>query len=154
MIIKLYISNGIKRIADMKYIIAIIIAFIVWLTSPFWMVNHSTGSNGTEIDQFIEKRKKESAKMSAKEAEELRKYVEKFGEKPKIRYSTGTPILVQNYWKKHFKHPEAIEELRCTPLKQTDKGWMTVCDYRAKEDSAGLNIYQDVYYINKGIVSK
>ncbi|AKF24905.1 hypothetical protein YH65_05500 [Sulfurovum lithotrophicum] len=138
----------------MKYIAVIIIAFVVWLTSPFWMVNHSTGPSETKIDKFIEKKSEESAKMTAQEEEALRKYVEKFGEKPKIRYSTGTPILVQNYWKKHFKHPEAVIELRCTPLKQTDKGWMTVCDYRAKEDSAGLSIYQDVYYINNGIVSK
>ena len=139
----------------MKYIIVIIIAFIIWLTSPFWMVNHSTGSvSETKVDDFIDKRKNEVAKKTAKEAEALRKYEEKFGAKPKIRYSTGTPLLVRNYWEKNFKHPEAVVELRCTPLKQTDKGWMTVCDYRAKEDSAGLSIYQDVYYINKGIVSK
>jgi len=144
----------VKRIVGMKYIIAVIIAFIVWLTSPFWLVNHSTAPVDTDIDQYIKEKNTEAAKLSAKETEELRKYVEKFGEKPKIRYSTGTPILVQNYWKKHFKHPEAVVELRCTPLRQSDKGWMTVCDYRAKEDSAGLSIYQDIYYINKGIVSK
>ena len=139
----------------MKYIIVIIIAFIVWLTSPFWMVNHSTGSvSETKVDDFIDKRKNEVAKKTAKEAEALRKYEEKFGAKPKIRYSTGTPLLVRNYWKKNFKHPEAVEELRCTPLQQTDKGWMTVCDYRAKEEGAGSSIFQDVYYINKGIVSK
>ena len=56
------------------------------------------------------------------------------------------------------KHAEKYSKLilgeEVADLKQTDKGWMTVCDYRAKEDSAGLSIYQDVYYINKGIVSK
>ncbi len=138
----------------MKYVLIVVVAFVLWLTAPLWMVNHYTGPKETEIDQYIEKQKKEVSKLSKKKQEALRKYVEKFGEKPKIRYSTGTPILVQNYWKKHFKHPEAVVELRCTPLEQTDKGWMTVCDYRAKEDSAGLSIYQDVYYINKGIVSK
>jgi len=138
----------------MKYILFIIIAVALWITAPLWMVNHSTGPVKTEIDEFIEKKNEEAAKLSTKETEELRKFVEKFGEKPKIRYNTGTPILVQNYWKKNFKHPEAVVELRCTPLKMTDKGWMTVCDYRAKEDSAGLNIYQDVYYINHGIVSR
>jgi len=138
----------------MKYVLFIIIIFVLWLTSPLWMVDHSTDSSKTKIDNFIEKRKEESAKMTAKEAEELHQYEEKFGEKPKIRYSTGTPLLVKNYWKKNFTHPEAVIELRCTPLRQTDKGWMTVCDYRAKEDSSGLSIYQDVYYINKGIVSQ
>ncbi len=137
-----------------KYIFLILIAFILWLTAPLWMVHPSSHSPENAMDQYIEEKNTEMKTLSAKEAEAMRKYVEKFGEKPKIRYSTGTPVLVQNYWKKHFKHPEAVVELRCTPLKQTDQGWMTVCDYRAKEDSAGLNIYQDVYYINKGIVSR
>jgi len=138
----------------MKYILFIIIALALWITAPLWMVERSSAPTETEIDSYIEKKNEDAAVLTAKEAEDLRKFIEKFGEKPKIRYSTGTPILVQNYWKKNFKHPEAVVELRCTPLKQTDKGWMTVCDFRAKEDSAGLSIYQDVYYINKGIVSK
>ncbi len=138
----------------MKYVLFIIIAATLWITAPLWMVDHSADTLQTKVDVYIEKKNEEVSKLTTKEAEDLRKFIEKFGEKPKIRYSTGTPILVQNYWKKNFKHPEAIVELRCTPLKKSDKGWMTVCDYRAKEDSAGLSIYQDVYYINKGIVSK
>ena len=140
----------------MKYVLIVILAFILWVTSPMWMVNHSTGftATDTKVDSYIKEKNEENKKITAKEADERRKYVEKFGEKPKTRYSTGTPILVHNYWKKHFKHPEAIVERRCTPLKRTNKGWMTVCEYRAEEDSAGLSIYQDVYYINQGIVSK
>ena len=140
----------------MKYILIVIIAFVLWVTSPMWMVSSSSSLTGTEtkMDSYIQKKNDAKKKMTAKEADTLRKYIETFGEKPKIRYKTGTPILVQNYWKKHFKHPEAIEELRCSPLKRTSKGWMTVCDYRAEEDSAGLSIYQDVYYINQGIVSR
>ena len=138
----------------MKYALFIIIAAALWLTAPLWMVDHTSVPLMTEADRYIETKNREAAEFSAREAEKLRRYEEKFGEKPKVRHSTGTPILVQNYWKKNFKHPEAIIELRCTPLEQTDKGWMTVCDYRAKEDSAGLSIYQDVYCINKGIVSR
>jgi len=138
----------------MKYALFIIIAVALWLTAPLWMVDHSTGSGTTNVDTYIENKNEEASELTAKESEKLRKFVEKFGEKPKIRHSTGTPILVQNYWKNHFKHPEAVVELRCTPLRESDKGWMTVCDYRAKEDSAGLSIYQDVYYINQGIVSR
>ena len=138
----------------MKYVLFIIIAIVLWITTPFWMVDHTKNSAKTNIDDYIIEKKEEASELSAKESEKLRKFVEKFGEKPKVRHSTGTPILVQNYWKKNFKHPEAVVELKCTPLRESDKGWMTVCDYRAKEDSAGLSIYQDVYYINKGIVSK
>ncbi|WP_294952233.1 hypothetical protein [Sulfurovum sp.] len=143
-----------KEAVTMKYVLLIIAGILLWLTTPFWMIDHSTVPSESKIDNYIEKKNEEATKLSARETEALRKYVEKFGEKPKVRYKTGTPLLVRNYWQKHFKHPDAVVERRCSPLKRSDRGWMTVCEYRAKEDSAGLSIYQDVYYINKGIVSK
>ena len=106
----------------MKYVLFIIIAIVLWITTPFWMVDHTKNSAKTNIDDYIIEKKEEASELSAKESEKLRKFVEKFGEKPKVRHSTGTPILVQNYWKKNFKHPEAVVELKCTPLRESDKG--------------------------------
>ncbi|QOR62892.1 hypothetical protein ACM66Z_05400 [Sulfurovum sp. ST-21] len=83
---------------------------------------------------------------------EQKTFIEKFGSKPRVYHMTDTPYVVREYWKKQYKHPEAIEELRCTPVKQSPKGWMTVCDYRTHEDGERNTLNQDVYYINNDVV--
>ncbi len=140
----------------MKFILLIIILFVLWLTAPMWQVEHT-------IDKSIvmtDKEKEEAAEQAylsipaseRKRLESDKKYVEKFGKKPRIDHDSDTPYVVKKYWKKIYKYPENIIPLSCTPLEKSSNGWKTVCNYKTIEDSRSYQLQQHIYYIDKGTV--
>ncbi len=136
--------------------IVILILFILWITEPLWNTSHSSGVTNTEHAVLSGQPESSSAQQnqSGESEEAYNAYRQKFGYKPRVDYTTDTPYAVRDYWKAHFKHPEAIEELRCSPLKPTEKGWMTICDFRSKEEQGHLLLQQATYYIKQGVVTE
>ena len=131
----------------MKYILFGLVIFGLWVTAPMWMPDR-TGSK-------IEDTPYPAPKVSLSEKEKKQKaFIEKFGHKPRIDYKSDTPYVIKEFWKTKYKHPEKIEALRCTPLKKTDRGWMTICNFHIYEDPNRAALQQEEYYIQKGKVSQ
>ena len=137
----------------MKYVLFAVILFGLWVTEPLWM-KQNTNDTTSPIDVHITEQEKERAELLAVEAQKLKDLEEKFGQKPYGRYSTGVPPAVYEYWSKTLKYPDSLEEERCGPIRAGDKGWTTVCRYRAKNSSGSLQLMQDTFIIKDGIAYK
>lgn len=137
----------------MKYILFAVVLFALWVTEPLWMKSN-TNTTTSPIDEQITEQKKARAELLSAEAKKLKELEEKFGQKPYGKYSTGVPSSIQEYWDKTLKYPDSLEEERCGPIRAGDKGWTTVCRYRAKNSSGSLELMQDTFIIKDGIAHK
>ena len=134
-----------------KYILFAVALFILWVTEPLWRTADTTPST---IDVLVEEQRTERSKLIAAEAKKKKDLEAKFGKKPAGRYKTGVPPAVQEYWDKTLKDPASLEEERCGPIHAGNNGWVTVCRYRVKSSSGGLELRQDTYIIKNGVVVK
>ena len=108
-------------------------------TKPLWIpTKPHTDTTASPISIQITEQQRERAKLIAVEAKRIKTLEAKFGKKPSVRHSTGVPHLVREYWNKTLKNPSSLEELRCSPVRPGSNGWITVCDYRAKNSSGIL----------------
>ncbi|WP_373028414.1 hypothetical protein [Sulfurovum sp.] len=137
----------------MKYVLFAVILFGLWVTEPLWM-KPNTNETTSPIDVHITEQEKERAMLLAVEAQKLKDLEAMFGQKPHGRYSTGVPPAVYEYWNKTLKYPDSLEEERCGPIRAGDRGWTTVCRYRAKNNSGSLQLMQDTFIIKDGIAYK
>ncbi len=137
----------------MKYVLFAVILFGLWVTEPLWM-KQNTNETTSPIDVHITEQEKERAMLLAVEAQKLKDLEAMFGQKPHGRYSTGVPPAVYEYWNKTLKYPDSLEEERCGPIRAGDRGWTTVCRYRAKNNSGSLQLMQDTFIIKDGIAYK
>ena len=142
----------------MKYLLFIIIIFILWLTAPMWQAEHRIDKSIvlTEEEKISQEDTKQPhiSKEDLIQKEKERKFTEKFGRKPQVDHDSDTPYVVKSYWNKIFKYPESIIPMSCTPLKMSSKGWQTVCNYKTMENKRSYELQQDTYYINQGIVTQ
>ncbi len=132
-----------------KYILLVAALFILWMTEPLWRKVNTTTS---PVDVHVKKQKNERAQLIAAEAKKKNDLEVKFGKKPAPRYSTGVPPAIYIYWDKTLNHPKSLEEERCGPVRAATNGWTTVCRYRVKNNSGGLELRQDTYTIKHGKV--
>ena len=137
----------------MKYILFALLLLGLWVTEPLWLKTN-TNTTASPVDVHITKQEKARAELLAAEAKKLKELETKFGPKPYGRYSTGVPPSVHDYWNKTLKYPDSLEEERCGPIRAGDKGWTTVCRYRAKNSSGSLELRQDTFIIKDGIAHK
>lgn len=137
----------------MKYILFALLLFGLWVTEPLWMKTN-TNTTTSPIDVEITEQEKARAELLSAEAKKLKELEIKFGSKPYGKYSTGVPPAVYDYWGKTLKYPDSLEEERCGPIRAGDKGWTTVCRYRAKNNSGSLELRQDTFIIKDGIAFK
>ena len=135
----------------MKYILFAVLLFSLWVTEPLWLKTNTTTS---PMDENITVKKKEKAELLITEAKKLKELETKFGPKPYGRYSTGVPPSIYEYWNETLNYPDSLEEERCGPIRAGDKGWSTVCRYRAKNSSGSLELMQDTFIIKDGIAYK
>jgi hypothetical protein len=138
----------------MKYLLTMIIAFVLWLTAPMWMNHHSRTVIDPSIRESLRKNEAKGSIPLTEEEKNLSAFIRRYGPKPKRDYNSDTPYAVRSYWKKRYKNPEAIEELRCTIPQKSSRGWRTVCDYRTNERDEGRRLKQSIYYISNGHVSE
>ena len=137
----------------MKYILFALLLLGLWVTEPLWMKTN-TNTTTSPIDVEITEQEKARAELLSFEAQKLKELETKFGPKPYGKYSTGVPPAVYDYWDKTLKYPDSLEEERCGPIRAGDKGWTTVCRYRAKNSSGSLELIQDALIIKNGIAHK
>jgi len=137
----------------MKYILFALLLLGLWVTEPLWMKTN-TNTTTSPIDVEITEQEKARAELLSFEAQKLKELETKFGPKPYGKYSTGVPLAIYDYWDKTLKYPDSLEEERCGPIRAGDKGWTTVCRYRAKNSSGSLELIQDALIIKNGIAHK
>ena len=137
----------------MKYILFVLLLLGLWITEPLWMKKHMN-TTSSPVDTQITEQKRERIEQLASEAAKLKELETKFGPKPYGRYSTGVPTSIYQYWDKTLKYPESLEEERCGPIRAGDKGWTTVCRYRAKNSAGSLQLMQDTFVIKDGVAFK
>jgi len=142
----------------MKYLLFVFIIFILWLTAPMWQAEHRIDQSVVLTDEEQTADKETVQQKISKEAllqkEKERKFIEKFGRKPRIDHDSDTPYIVKSYWEKVYKYPKNIIPMSCTSLKMTDQGWQTVCNYKTMENQRSYELQQDTYYINQGVVTQ
>jgi hypothetical protein len=132
-----------------KYILFALLLLGLWITEPLWFKKHTTTSTAP-VDTQIAEQNHQRAQQLAAEAVKLNEFEMKFGPKPHGRYSTGVPSEVYAYWDKTLHYPDSLEEERCGPIREGEKGWTTVCRYRAKNSSGTLELMQDTFIIKNG----
>ena len=137
----------------MKYILFALLLFGLWVTEPLWLKSN-TNQTSSPIKTQITEQERQRAELIASEAARQKELETKFGPKPYGKYSTGVPASVYQYWDKTLKYPESLEEERCGPIRAGDKGWTTVCRYRAKTSSGSLQLMQDTFVIKDGVAYK
>ena len=137
----------------MKYILFALLLLGLWITEPLWMKKDIDLST-SPIDAQIKEQNNQRAEQLASEAAKLKELETKFGPKPYGRYSTGVPASVYVYWDKTLEYPDSLEEERCGPIRAGERGWTTVCRYRAKNSSGALELMQDTFIIKDGIAYK
>ena len=131
-----------------KYILIAGVLLTLYITEPMWRVQNNS-SDLSQIDKEIANQKNERNNLIAAEAEKLRIYEEKFGKKPSTAYKSRVPQPLQEYWDKIYNDSDAIYEDICTPIKASNKGWKTTCQYKVK-GKTGLQL--DTYVISNGKV--
>ena len=122
-----------EKMKIIKYILIVGVLLTLYITEPMWRVQPNT--NDTEmssVDKKILEQKNERNNFIAAQAEKLRIYEEEFGIKPSAEYKSRVPKPLQEYWDKIYKDTDAIYEDICTPLKASNKGWKTTCQYKVK----------------------
>jgi len=133
-----------------KYILIVGILLALYITEPMWRVQKNINdAEVSSIDKEISEQKKERNNLIAAEAEKLRIYEEKFGKRPSVAYKSRVPQPLQEYWDKTLNDNNSIYDDICTPLKDSDKGWKTTCQYKIK-GKTGLQL--DTYVIRNGKV--
>ena len=137
----------------MKYILFALLLLALWITEPLWLnTNTDTGTPAGDVQ--MNEQEKEKTKVVSLEAKNEMESEIKFGPKPYGKYSTGVPSEVYAYWDETLQYPESLEEERCGPIRAGEKGWTTVCRYRAKNSSGSLELMQDTFIIKNGKASK
>jgi len=137
----------------LKYILFALLLFGLYITEPLWMKQH-TSTTESPVDAQISEQNHERAKGLAAESAEQKKLEEKFGLKPYGKYSTGVPSAIYNYWDKTLENRDSLEEERCGPIRESEKGWTTVCRYRVKNSYGSLELRQDTFFIKDGVAFK
>lgn len=137
----------------MKYILFALLLVGLWVTEPLWLKSN-TSQTPSPVETQITEQERQRAELIASEAARQKELETKFGPKPYGKYSTGVPASVYQYWDKTLKYPESLEEERCGPIRAGDKGWTTVCRYRAKTSSGSLQLMQDTFIIKDGVAYK
>ncbi|GIT97650.1 hypothetical protein [Sulfurovum sp. TSL1] len=137
----------------MKYILFALLLLALWITEPLWMKKH-TDTSSSPIDTQISEQNHQRAIQLASEAAKLNELETKFGPKPYGRYSTGVPSEVYEYWNKTLQYPDSLQEERCGPIRSDERGWTTVCRYRAKNHAGSLELMQDTFIIKEGKATK
>ena len=142
----------------MKYLLFVIIVFILWLTAPMWQAEHRVDKSVILTDEEATLQKESMQKNISKDdliqKEKEKKFAEKFGRKPRVDHDSDTPYVVKSYWKKIYKYPESIIPMSCTPLKMSSQGWQTICNYKTMENQRSYEIQQDIYYIDHNVVTQ
>jgi len=151
--LKYFLGKKRDSMSILKYILFAVLLFGLWVTEPLWLKTN-TSNTTSSVDAQITEQKTQRAKLLATEDAKLKELETKFGPKPYGRYSTGVPPSVYEYWTKSLKHPDSLEEERCSPIRAGAKGWTTVCRYRAKNISNSLELMQDTFVIKDGIAHK
>ncbi len=138
-----------------KYILFIALLFTLWVTKPLWIpVKSYTDTTVSPVDIQIKEQQTQRNTRIAAEDKKLKELESKFGKKPVGKYGTHVPLAVEEYWNKTLSNPASLEEERCSPIKASIDGWVTVCRYRAKDRSGTLILRQDAYTIKNGTVVK
>ena len=133
-------------------LLLIAIGAVAWVTEPLWMrISTPTVS---PVDTQIKAQQTERNKLLAAKAKKKKDLEAKFGKKPAPKYSTGVPLAIYEYWNKTLQYPKSLEEEICGPIRAGSNGWITVCRYRVKNSSGGLELMQDTYSIKNGIAHK
>jgi len=136
-----------------KYILIVGILLTLYITEPMWRVQPNT--NDTEmssVDKEILEQKTERNNLIAAEAEKGRIYEEKFGKRPSVAYKSRVPKPLQDYWDKTLNDNESIYEDICSPLKASNKGWKTTCQYKIRSEKRSSGLKFNTYIIKNGIV--
>ena len=137
----------------MKYILFALLLLGLWITEPLWMKKHTTTSTAP-VDTQITEQNHQRVQQLASDAVKLNELEIKFGPKPYGKYSTGVPMEVYTYWDETLRYPDSLEEERCSPIRAGERGWTTVCRYRAKNSSGSIQLMQDTFIIKNGKASK
>lgn len=128
-----------------KYLLLTALLLILYITAPMWMVSH-----GPDVPGKIGKEQSEQKIQLSEEEQELIELERKFGPKPFVTYQSRVPKPVELYWGKMLKSGESIYDDICSPLKPTDKGWTTTCQYKIKSASGSSGLLFDTYTIKNG----
>jgi hypothetical protein len=128
----------------LKYIFIAGIILILYITEPMWRVHKTI--EVTHVD--------EKSNLIPAEAEKLKKLEEKIGKKPSVAYKSRVPKPLQTYWDNTLKSSQSIYEDICTPIKASDKGWITSCQYKVKSKNGTSGLKLNTYIIKHGKVVK
>ena len=131
-----------------KLILFGIALLALYIFAPIWMPIPS--NSVSEIDQQIQDQQERRKQMLAAEAIALSELERKFGPKPSTAYQSRVPVQVQAYWDKTLKSDESVYEEICSPLKASEKGWSTSCQYKIKSPKGSSALLFDTYTINHG----
>ena len=149
-----YVKDSKMRI--IKYILVIALLFALWVTKPLWMPAKPYIGTTTVSPVDIQRKEQqtERKKLIAAADKKNKDLEDRFGKKPAPKYSTGVLPAIYIYWNKTLSYPKSLEEERCGPIHAGNNGWVTVCRYRVKSSSGGLELRQDTYIIKNGVVVK
>jgi len=137
----------------LKYILFAGVLLTLYITEPIWRVQKNTNTTEvSQIDQEIKQQQDDRNNLIAEEAEKLRKYEEKFGKKPSVKYKSRVPKPLQEYWDKTLDENDSIYEDICSRLKASDKGWTTTCQYKIKGKNGSSGPLLDTFVIRDGKV--
>ncbi len=135
----------------MKYLLFIIIAFLLWVTAPMWKPDRS----GMKLIPDSQESVVEDIAVNGKEQNDptATSYTKKFGKAPQLDLTTHIPTDVQRYWKHRFKNADSYKGMHCTKPTQSPKGWKTTCTISVTDDSE-LHLDEETYYIKWGRVTQ
>lgn len=137
-----------------KYILIAAILFILWVTEPLWFKKSYNVQEPSAVDTFVSKQDQERKKFLKAEIEKGKSLEEKFGPKPSVAYGSRVPRVLATYWKETLKYPDSLTEDICEPIYASTKGWELVCRYKVKNSAGKLELRQDTYTINHGVIIK
>ena len=134
-----------------KYILIVGILLALYITEPMWRVQKNINDvEVSSIDKEVSEQKKQRNDLIAAKAEKVRIYEEEFGKRPSVAYKSRVPKPLQDHWDNIYNDTDyLIYEDICTPLKASNKGWKTTCQYKVR-GSSGLKF--DTYIIKNGVV--
>lgn len=131
----------------LKYLLVVVLLIALYITYPLWQLTPETGSayiTDTDEEQVESKPSMSSEDQALIEAEE------KFGPKPHAAYKSRVPDPVQRYWDETLKEDESIYEDICSPLKISNEGWSTTCQFKVKSEEGISPLQFETYIIKNG----
>lgn len=104
------------------------------------------------VRQAAAKAAEEKRKAEASAQAKVRELEGRIGKQPVASAWDGVYPEVERYLEKNLHDPDSLDFTGCTGLVESEKGWVTRCEYRAKNAFGALRIQNTLFVIKHGQV--